>query len=117
MTKLRRSAYDIVDERSGGRCEMRRGAGRCPNKATEHQHRRPRRSGGSTDLATETAANIYGICRPCHANVESHRNFSYANGWLLHAALDPASEPVWLWSGWVLLGEDGSVTNVEREAS
>lgn len=110
MASLRRSAYQIVDERSGGRCEMYWVDGRCRNEAEQHHHRRPRKSGGSTDPVTETAANLLHLCGNHHRLVEAYRATSYRNGWLVYAGHDPATTPVLLHVGWVTLNDEGTYT-------
>ena len=122
MIQLRRDAYAVVDERSGGQCEapawMSEHFGvRCPERAIEHHHRRPRRSGGSTDPVTETAANVVHACAGHHRFVESERGLAIEKGWLVHAGQDPASVPVLTWQGLVLLREDGSVEPVTEESA
>lgn len=114
--RLRVVAYRIVDQRSGSWCEAWTGSrisimgntpGRCPYPAFQHHHRRPRRSGGSTDPTTETAANLVHLCVDHHDDFERNRNFAYALGLLVPAGHDPATTPIRLWIGWVLLTADG----------
>jgi hypothetical protein len=115
MASLRRTAYQIVDRRSEGQCEMHEYAviedgPRCYEPPTQHHHRRPRRSGGSTDPATETAANLLHLCERHHRTVELYRAVAYKAGWLIHAGHDPATTPVLLHAGWVTLNDEGTYT-------
>jgi len=91
----------VVLERCGGYCER---CGRnLSGAAVSVHHRRPRRAGGTSDPAVNTAANLAILCGSgvtgCHGEVESHRTQGYADGWLLHAGQDPAQVPVRLRGG------------------
>jgi 5-methylcytosine-specific restriction protein A len=94
----------LVKARSGGGCE------KCGNAMAEQiHHRRPRASGGSRRSDTNSPANLLHICARCHAEIESHRNWGYVNGWLLQQHQDPTKVPVVLRHGTVLLTDTGEV--------
>lgn len=121
MDALRKTAYALVDERSGGRCEgtivtLGSAVARCPEQATQHHHRRPRRAGGSTDPATETAANIIHVCQRHHDDAEQYRQVAYSIGWLLRATDNPEAVGVDLWCGRVFLTTDGGYGIERKEA-
>lgn len=85
-------------------------------------HRRPRRSGGTSDPVATTAANLILLCGHgtlgCHGEVERRRAAAYAAGWLVRAGQDPARVPVLLDHGdgprLVLLAADGRIREVAR---
>jgi 5-methylcytosine-specific restriction enzyme A len=101
---------DAVYERAQHCCEL------CtlsvgPVRGVDHHvhHRRPRRSGGSSDPATNTPANLLLLCPACHETVESFRTASYEAGWLLRAGDDAAASAVLIWRGsrWTYLTDAG----------
>jgi 5-methylcytosine-specific restriction enzyme A len=80
-------------------------------------HRRPRAMGGTTRPDTNLPPNLLLLCAPCHGEVESSRQISFDQGWLVRAEHDPAVCPVWIAGrGRVLLRADGSTTPY-REAA
>jgi hypothetical protein len=99
----------LVAYRSAGCCEV------CGNDwATQRHHRRPRASGGSRRPDTNGAANLIALCLRCHSEIESKRNWAIIHGRLLQQHQDPATTPVLLRHGWVLLTAAGSCLEVER---
>ena len=84
---------ELVLARSEGACEIM--AGCCTHTATDLHHRRPRGMGGSKADDTNTAANALAACRPCHLWVESRREWSVENGFLIGQYADPTTVPVW----------------------
>lgn len=101
----------VLFTRSGGRCE---GCGEpfTPGRVEpSRQHRRPGKMGGrSADPDHHSPANLLLLCggrlagvRGCHGYVESHRTWSYRHGYLVRENDDPATVPVTLWSGRVVL--------------
>ncbi|WPH57747.1 hypothetical protein [Mycobacterium phage WXIN] len=73
-------------------------------------HRRARGAGGSRRTDTNTAANCFAICAPCHLYVESNRTEAQDNGWLVRQGHSPGATPIlYRQSQWVLLRDDGSI--------
>lgn len=108
-----RATRDLVLERDGG-CVV---CGTGPYGLQIH-HRKPRRLGGSSDPAINAPSNLTSACEDHHAWIESHRAKALGLGLLLHDKADPAEVPVLhhLY-GWVLLHDDGSVTQVSGDAA
>lgn len=50
--------------------------------------------GGTSDPAINRAPNLVWICLDCHADIESHRQTAYADGWLVRRGADPAVVPL-----------------------
>ena len=99
-----RATVELIFARSGHCCEI------CGNVMAEQiHHRRPRGMGGSRQDDTNSPANLLHICAPCHARIESHRNWALVNGWLLQQHQNPARVPVVLRHGSVLLDDAGEV--------
>jgi len=105
-----RPAPPSVDEKQGRRfvwrragewCEIRV-AGVCAGAATDWQHRRNRSQQG-----TWAASNGLALCRPCHRYVHENPAEAMASGWTVPSWKDPASTPVLLFDGFVILGDDG----------
>lgn len=97
------AALHLVKLRSDGLCE------RCgAAEAVQTHHRRPRRLGGSSDVSTNLPSNLVHLCVACHGLIESHRNWAYEAGLLLHAAADPRATSVHLRHGLVLLDDVGT---------
>jgi 5-methylcytosine-specific restriction protein A len=69
---------------------------RCGTDATGMplHHRKPRGSGGTTDPAINSPANLILACLHCHNWIETHRTYGYENGWLVHREHNPADIPV-----------------------
>ena len=66
--------------------------------------------GGTSDPATNAAANLIWLCRECHEWIESHRHEAMSQGWILTARESPAATPL-KWRGKpVYLHDDGRVT-------
>lgn len=111
-----RKAFRVVDARDGGRC---RRCGREVGEMFSRQHRIPRGAGGSARL--DRPSNLITLCgsatspEGCH-NWAEHEGRSDAEllGYLLpklNPDIDPEAEPVFVHEyGWVLLGDDGSIT-------
>lgn len=81
------------------------------------QHRIPRGMGGSRDERLNLPSNLMVLCGSgvtlCHGDVESHREISLAEGFLLRRIQDPTAVPVSAAEGWVLLDNDGGRRVVE----
>ncbi len=93
----------LLAVRSEGLCEF----WQCLNDAVHTHHRRPRRMGGSSDPATNTAANLVRLCLEHHDWAESRRAEALGLGLLLHASASPSLTPVYLRHGLVLLNDAG----------
>jgi len=101
---------EVVLARSGSVCEV------CGNAWAEQlHHRRPRASGGSRRVDTNSPANILALCAQCHTQVESKRSWAIVHGRLLQQHQDPAVTPVLLRHGWLLLHDNGTTIGVEGD--
>jgi hypothetical protein len=69
--------------------------------------------GGTSRKEVGSPANALYLHPSCHERVERNRADAYNNGWLLTANSDPASTPVRRYSGWALLSDDGSSSQVD----
>ena len=70
--------------------------------------------GGSRDTVANRASNCLMLCPPCHAAVESKRELALQLGFLVPQGKVPAEVPISRCGQWVLLGDDGSMTAVNR---
>lgn len=77
-----------IQARARMRCE------RCGRNLTweggQIHHRKPRQMGGTRDQKTNSMENLVFICSGCHSEIESNRDDSYRDGWLVHSWDDPA---------------------------
>jgi len=73
--------------------------------------------GGTNRKETGKASNGLYVHLKCHANVESSRMAALENGWLLHQQADPATTPIKLWHGWVILDNAGASNPVPQETN
>jgi len=106
---LYRAAGDVVDARSGGRCEICRNA-----HATEHQHRIRRGTGGSSrNPAIHRVSSLLHLCQPCHHDADHHPD-RFDLGWSVRRGNDPAAQPVLLGGEFWLLADDGTRTQTPR---
>jgi len=104
VTGFPKPVRDMIMARSQGHCEI------CGMAAPEQiHHRRPRGAGGSKADDTNQAANGLAICSPCHAIVESRREFAFDRGWLVRQGHSPVNVPVVFHGSWALLTDDGGV--------
>lgn len=114
MTGFSKKTRDVVYERAGECCEV---CGRHARGGSLH-HRRPRGMGGTKDPASNAASNAVLLCGSgttgCHGDVERYRLTSLADGLLLSQRQDPATTPVQLRYGLVLLHDDGTYSPTER---
>jgi len=101
---------DAVLQRSGGKCER---CGLAVRGRAEYHHRRPRGMGGSKIPAVGSASNCVLLHPGCHMYIESYREKGRKLGFLVRQTDDPQEAPVKRWDGWVLLGQDGSMTPVD----
>ncbi len=95
----------LVLDRDGGRCFV------CGAVASDVHHRVPRGAGGSSrNPDIHSPAGLISLCRACHDRVESHREWAFGEGLLVHRGTDPAGVPVrWLGVAWRLLTADGGI--------
>jgi AraC-like DNA-binding protein len=95
----------LVHARAGMRCE------RCANDVRygggQVHHRQPRKMGGTSRPEANHTSNLLLLCGTCHAHIEANRSEAYDFGWLVREPTDPATVPVLLAVGWVLLGAEG----------
>lgn len=100
----------VVRERSGGLCEVCRGAN---GRGTQTHHRQPRGMGGAHGVgrAVNRPSALVRLCTHCHGWVESHRTAAEALGLLVRRPAEPGAQPVWLDTvygrGWWLLDDEG----------
>lgn len=87
-------------------------AGKCSGMAHHWHHRQLRSQGGE-----HVVVNGLAICSDCHTYIHGHPAESYRNGWIVHGFDYPEDEPVLRRGRWVLLHEDGTMTEVERDQS
>lgn len=103
-TGPRQTAADLVDDRAQGRCEH---DGQSLAGGRERHHRQPRGRGGTSDVTLNAPSNLVVLCPACHAWAESHRDQARQLGLLVSRPRDPATVPVLLMVGWVLLTDTG----------
>ncbi len=103
---------DLVDARAQGRCER---CGRVLTSWYSRQHRIARGMGGTK--RADTPANLVLLCGSatsagCHRVCEDRDREAIDEGYVIsiHSGADPAQVPILLWTGWTLLGHDGSAT-------
>lgn len=98
MNEIPRKTRLAVIARDKDRCLC------CGAKGTEIQHRVRRREGG------HAMGNLMRICATCHRRVHSVPQWATAKGYTVSAVqdIDPASVPLWTFSGWMLLRDDGT---------
>lgn len=112
----------LVLERDGHRC-VRCGTPCGPGRGGvgySLQHRLPRGDGGTRDPLVNGAANLVVLCghatHPdgCHWLAEHHRTWAVGCGYLIRHGRGtvPARHRVWWHGRWVLLADDGSVTDL-----
>ena len=100
---------NAVVERSEGICECL-SPGKCIGPAQHIHHRKLRSQGGA-----HSVVNCIMVCHVCHHQViHGNPRQAYENGWLVHGWDDPEDEPVLRRGRWVLLHEDGTTTEVEK---
>lgn len=85
---------ELIAARSSGMCEVMQPG--CTQFGEQIHHRRPRGLGGSRRASTNTASNGLMVCVSCHAYIESRRDRSLRNGWLVPQSREPRQVAV-LW--------------------
>lgn len=106
MNEIPRKTRTAVIERDRDKCLA------CGAKGTEIQHRIRRREGG------HAMSNLMRICTTCHRRAHSVPLWATAKGYTVSAVqdIDPASVPLWTFSGWMLLRDDGSTSVIAPAA-
>jgi hypothetical protein len=107
------SVLRILARRSEGLCEF----WQCLNDAHHTHHRLPRRMGGRSNPDINLAANLVRLCPGCHDRTESRRTEALEIGMLLRAGAAPLRSPVLLRYGRVLLGNDGTWTDLSNSTA
>lgn len=92
-----KATVEALFERSHERCE------RCGGMGEQIHHRRARGMGGSRLGDTNALQNLVHICAPCHAFIESNREWAYEYGWLVRSHADPAEVPIRIQGSWLRL--------------
>lgn len=98
---------EAIYRRADGRCDR---CGLRVLNGMHFHHRRPRRLGGSVDPQTGLPSNGLLLHPSCHDFIESHRKVATQLGFLIGYGVVPTHTPVYLWSGWVYLNDDGTLT-------
>ena len=100
-----RATRELVRNRAAGRCDL------CgmPISVGHYHHRQPRGMGGTRRIEASGAANCLLLHPRCHSDVESSRERSIGNGWLVPQWGNPQEVPVKLWKGMYLLLPDGTL--------
>lgn len=96
-----RRARELVRSRAAGWCETC-----CAEEGTEWHHRKNRSQGGRW-----AASNGLLVCPGCHRWITTHPRGAQAKGWSVKSHEVPAAVPVWRWGDWVLLADDGSISD------
>ena len=111
--RIQREARALVFARDRGLCQLCGGVSWKDGVSTHHRLNRGR--GGSAKL--ERASILIMACgdgvRGCHGRVTENPEWAKSIGWLLprnNPDIDPEREPILLWDGWCMLGDDGSRT-------
>lgn len=93
---------ELVRERAGGLCE------RCGfHEAQQVHHRKPRGMGGTRDASINLPSNLFFVCFPCHADIESNRMAAVVKGWLMSRWETPGHKPIFYRGTWRLLDDGG----------
>lgn len=112
-----------VYARSGGRCE------RCRRTdATQVHHRSPRGMGGARARWVNMPANLVHLCTDCHGRIESDRDLSVGEGWLIrHGQARAITTPILWWfehkfmnvwhQSWATLDDEGQVWRLSDQAA
>ena len=107
-----------VINRGGGTCEICNKSLYSEMYVSLH-HRKPRKMGGSKDVALNESSNLMMICGSgtsgCHGYVESNRELSYENGWLVHSYENPATKPVLIRNVFMLLDNEATYIPIQRD--
>jgi hypothetical protein len=105
----------LVMARSNFTCE------RCGKKLGEGEHvsvhhRTPRGMGGSHDQSLNLMSNLMALCGSgttgCHGWIESHRQKSMENGWLVLRGVDASTVPVVVRGIPVYLNNEGTYDRI-----
>lgn len=109
--------------RSGGVCEIQ--APGCSMRATEDSHRLKVGMGGRHGAAAvrhHVLSQLLHACHGCHRGLHEAPAAAYWAGRMLREGEDPTAVPVLYRNRWVLLADDGSITDspkttADKEAS
>ena len=101
---------NAVVERAHGNCEIMNPDAQCTGYREHLHHRKLRSQGGE-----HTVENLVGVCHRCHYWLHAHPAISYANGWLVKGAKDPAKIPFRRRGILSYLHEDGGLTETDIE--
>ena len=99
-------ARQIVNARSGGRCELCRAS-----EPLTFSHRKPKGLGGLWTPSNGIRACGSGTTG-CHGWIEAHPEWAAEAGWRVSGTRDPATVLAWVWPvlawpGWVWFDEEG----------
>lgn len=101
MSAIPTKARQVVRERQGGACI------RCGVPYSEVHHRQRRRDGG------HTYENLIGLCGADHRFVHANPVKAKEQGYIVAPGVTAVADvPIKTFAGWVVLGEDGSITPV-----
>lgn len=101
-------------ERSEGICEI--GSAYCEHFATDVCHRRGEKAGGRHGAAAalnDRPSNVLHGCRRCHTFTHDWPKTAELNGWRLTELANPLTERVNRRGVWVLLDDEGGVTDAD----
>lgn len=101
-------ARQVIYERDGYRCVV------CGEQGQEVHHRRNRGMGGATrDLAAHAYSRLVLLCRVCHKRVGDEPEWARRVGlWVPHGVADLATVPLLYRGVWVLLDDEGGITQL-----
>lgn len=106
-----KQTVELLRERAGGICEL------CGfHEAQQVHHRKPRGMGGTKDPAINLESNLFYVCFPCHADIESNRTEAVEKGWLVPRWKEPSATPLVYRGTWRLLDDRGGYARVEVHA-
>jgi len=100
---------ELILKRAGFMCDR---CGMPAHDSGHFHHRNPRRMGGSDNAGLGLPSNGLLLHPRCHDYVEKHRKVAAGLGFILGADKNPTEWPVYLWSGWCYLNDDGSLTRL-----
>jgi HNH endonuclease len=113
MVRVSPSAFttevkELILRRAQFRCD------RCGMRAHSghFHHRTPRRAGGSSRTDLGLPSNGLLLHPQCHDFVERKRRVSAQLGFLVGYGSLPSDVPVYLWSGWHYLTDDGGLIKI-----
>lgn len=103
-----KGTVEVVRRRAGGLCEL------CGfHEAQQIHHRKPRRMGGTRDPLINDPCNLFFVCYPCHADIESDRTTALQKGWLVSSWESSETKPIVYRGTWRVLNSEGGSNRVE----